>query len=68
MRDVAAINLRTRFAVGDDDAVGKVTNLFDAHGDETDEPSEAAAAVVKWPDGTWDDVDLSKFDFNTRNH
>lgn len=59
MSDIPAINIFSRFALLDDGTIVPVTNLFDADGDETNDPDEAVVFVAgegdRWFTGCCDD-------------
>jgi hypothetical protein len=56
---VVAINRKTASAVLDDGTVVKFSAMVDAFGDETDDASEAIAAIAPLPDGKWLGIDLT---------
>ena len=56
------MNRAKRFALTDRGEVCQITNLFDAYGDETDDPFEAVAAVAELDASHWFSIDLTQFE------
>jgi len=62
MADVVAVNRALGFVLTDDGDVCPITNMFDAFGDETDDPAEAVAAVAELDADHWLAIDLTQFE------
>lgn len=60
--NVLAVNRCELLAITDTALIGSIETWLDDEGDETDDPSAAVVAIVRWPDGTWSPVDLRDFD------
>lgn len=67
MIGIVAVNRAQRFALTDRGDVCPIRNFFDAFGDETDDPSEAIAAVAELDADHWFSIDLTKFEPVTVN-
>lgn len=63
---IEMLNLTRREAYDARGVTGRITTIFDRFGAETDDIEEAAAVVVAWPDGLFSSVDLSHFDFASK--
>lgn len=61
-REIVAVNRAKRLALTDRGEVCPLTNLFDAYGDETDDPIEAIAAVAKLDADHWFSIDLTQYE------
>ena len=59
---VYAVNVSQRLALMSDSSIRKVTNLFDADGNDTDDPAAAVSCVVKNGEHSWFACKLSEFD------
>jgi hypothetical protein len=62
MVDVVAVNRGQRFVLTDRGDVCPITNMFDAFGDETDDPAEAVTAVAELDADHWLAIDLTQFE------
>jgi len=60
--DVAFLQLSHGLVILDDGRVCEITQMFDRFGDETEDPSQAMAAVARLPSGNWLSIDLSMFE------
>lgn len=61
-RHIWAVNVLARAALTNDDRLCTITNMFDDRGEETNDPTEAVAAVAQLDDETWFSIDLRQFD------
>jgi hypothetical protein len=60
--EIVAVNRAERFALTDSGDICPITNLFDAFGDETDDASDAVAAVARIDADHWFTIDLTQFE------
>ena len=58
---IEMINLKRRIAVSDI-GLGKIESFLDANGDETQDASIAAIAIIEWFVGGWSQATIAEFD------
>lgn len=58
---IVAVSRKRRAAIACDGSECPFTDMLDSLGEETDDASEAVAAICQLPDGRWCAIDLSKF-------
>lgn len=61
--NIIAVNRKLRLALDSENNEGRITNLIDSDGDDTDDLEGAVTGVVEWPDGTWSAVDFRDYEF-----
>jgi len=62
---VFAVNLSQRLALMTDNSVREITNMFDAAGEDTEDPAAAVSCVVKNAEDSWFAVRLPEFERTT---
>lgn len=62
MGSMAALNLAQRLFIDDDGTLCQITNMFDADGEDTDEPDMCATFVAKRSEGEWIADDARNYD------
>lgn len=55
---IVSLNLGHRLALRADSEVGRIVEVMDRDGDETDNPAEIVAFTVRWPDGIRVTIDV----------